>query len=161
MDTRLAFLFKSYRGVTWHPTGISFQVLSWRCLSSRMVSSDYSFKHPSGISLQVLPWCHLTSDRHFFLYILLILIFILCTNYASTCHVLNNCQHAFSISPSWAFSYNLVFMIIYSLLHLLYHLFTMFASTFKHTHWLVPGYLLGQVRISMGSTTAMSVRSLG
>ena len=37
----------------------------------------------------------------------------------------------------------------------------MFASTFKRTHRLVPGYLLGQVRSSARSTTATSVRSLG
>jgi hypothetical protein len=28
VDTRLAFLFKTYRGVTWHPTGISFILFS-------------------------------------------------------------------------------------------------------------------------------------
>ena len=70
-----------------HPTGISFQVLSWRRLSSRMVSSDYSFRHPTGISFQDRPWCHLTPDRHF-CYILLVLIFIFCTKYYSSCHVL-------------------------------------------------------------------------
>jgi hypothetical protein len=97
-----------------------------------MVSSDYSFKHPSGISLQVLPWCHLTSDRHFFyLYILLILIFIyFCTNHDSSCLVLIIvCMHV--VLLSWH-------------LHSVYLMFIMFASTFKSTHWLVPGYLLGQ-----------------
>jgi len=33
VDTRLAFLFKTYRGVTWRPTGISFQDLSRHRLS--------------------------------------------------------------------------------------------------------------------------------
>src|SRR3989337_1956660 len=37
----------------------------------------------------------------------------------------------------------------------------MFASTFQHTHRLVPGYLLGQVRSSTRSTTTTSVRNLG
>jgi hypothetical protein len=37
----------------------------------------------------------------------------------------------------------------------------MFASTFKRTHRLVLGYLLGQVRSSTRSTTPTSVRTLG
>ena len=32
-------------------------------------------------------------------------------------------------------------------MHSVYLLFILLASTFKRTHWLVPGYLLGQVRI--------------
>ena len=35
-------------------------------------------------------------------------------------------------------------------MHSVYLLFIMFASTFKRTHRLVPGYLIGQVRISRG-----------
>src|SRR6187399_1007346 len=46
-------------------------------------------------------------------------------------------------------------------MHWLYLLSMMFASTFKRTHRLVPGDLLGQVRSSTGKTTATSVRSLG
>jgi hypothetical protein len=46
-------------------------------------------------------------------------------------------------------------------MHSVYLLFILLASTFKHTHWLVPGYLLGQVRISTRSSTTMSMRSLG
>ena len=42
LDTCLSFLFKTYRGVTWHPTGISF-IFS---LDSRMVLSRPIFHQP-------------------------------------------------------------------------------------------------------------------
>ena len=44
-----------------------------------------------------------------------------------------------------------VILIHHEHMHPVYLLFLMFASTFKRTHWLVPGYCLGQIMIQRGA----------
>jgi hypothetical protein len=63
LDTRLAFLFKSDRGVTWHPTSISLQDLFMTSLeftggpATTLVDTRFAFlfKTYRGVTLDIRP----------------------------------------------------------------------------------------------------------